>query len=188
MSERPRLTEQEKKNNHIASEQKRRLAIREGFDRLTEIVPGLEGQGRSESIVLKKCKCSGYPPPGGGAEGGSALAARMWIRADTNYSRGSYARSLAGTAAAYREDTGAGWRGAGGYAVARGNRSGTGGTMGRMRRESGARGTGVLWGRGWIVYAVISGFAGCGIGWAVCILYAQILAQGSVADEHVMRM
>src|SRR5206468_1851686 len=54
-SERPRLTEQEKKTNHIASEQKRRMAIREGFDRLTEIVPGLEGQGRSESIVLKKC-------------------------------------------------------------------------------------------------------------------------------------
>lgn len=52
--EKPRLTEQEKKNNHIASEQKRRAAIREGFDRLTELVPGLEGQGRSESIVLNK--------------------------------------------------------------------------------------------------------------------------------------
>jgi heteromeric Ino2p/Ino4p transcription factor len=52
--DRPRLTEQEKKNNHIASEQKRRQAIREGFDRLTELVPGLEGQGRSESIVLQK--------------------------------------------------------------------------------------------------------------------------------------
>ena len=52
--EKPRLTEQEKKNNHIASEQKRRQAIREGFDRLTELVPGLEGQGRSESVVLKK--------------------------------------------------------------------------------------------------------------------------------------
>lgn len=35
-------------------EQKRRLAIREGFDRLAELVPGLEGQGRSESVVLKK--------------------------------------------------------------------------------------------------------------------------------------
>lgn len=35
-------------------EQKRRQAIREGFDRLTEIVPGLEGQGRSEGLVLKK--------------------------------------------------------------------------------------------------------------------------------------
>jgi len=34
------------------------MAIREGFDRLTEIVPGLEGQGRSESIVLKKCSPS----------------------------------------------------------------------------------------------------------------------------------
>lgn len=52
--DKPRLTEQEKKTNHIASEQKRRAAIREGFDRLTELVPGLEGQGRSESIVLKK--------------------------------------------------------------------------------------------------------------------------------------
>ena len=52
--DKPRLTEQEKKNNHIASEQKRRAAIREGFDRLTELVPGLEGQGRSESIVLQK--------------------------------------------------------------------------------------------------------------------------------------
>jgi heteromeric Ino2p/Ino4p transcription factor len=35
-------------------EQTRRQAIREGFDRLTELVPGLEGQGRSESVVLKK--------------------------------------------------------------------------------------------------------------------------------------
>lgn len=52
--DKPRLTEQEKKSNHIASEQKRRAAIREGFDRLTELVPGLEGQGRSENIVLKK--------------------------------------------------------------------------------------------------------------------------------------
>lgn len=52
--EKPRLTDQEKKNNHIASEQKRRAAIREGFDRLTDLVPGLEGQGRSESIVLQK--------------------------------------------------------------------------------------------------------------------------------------
>lgn len=52
--DKPRLTDKEKKNNHIASEQKRRAAIREGFDRLTELVPGLEGQGRSESVVLKK--------------------------------------------------------------------------------------------------------------------------------------
>lgn len=49
-----RLTEEEKKTNHIASEQKRRQAIRDGFDRLTEMVPGLEGQGRSEGLVLKR--------------------------------------------------------------------------------------------------------------------------------------
>jgi len=54
LEEKPRLSEHEKKANHIASEQKRRQAIREGFDRLTELVPGLEGQGRSESVVLKK--------------------------------------------------------------------------------------------------------------------------------------
>lgn len=51
--EKPRLTEEEKKQNHIASEQKRREAIRAGFDRLCELVPGLEGQGRSEGLVLK---------------------------------------------------------------------------------------------------------------------------------------
>ncbi|KAK9380718.1 uncharacterized protein V2V93DRAFT_369410 [Kockiozyma suomiensis] len=49
------LTAEEKKANHIASEQKRRQAIREGFDRLTEVVPGLtKSQGRSETIVLQK--------------------------------------------------------------------------------------------------------------------------------------
>ena len=53
-NDRPRLTEAQKKENHIRSEQKRREAIREGFDRRTELVPGLEGQGRSESVVLKK--------------------------------------------------------------------------------------------------------------------------------------
>jgi heteromeric Ino2p/Ino4p transcription factor len=51
--EKPRLTEEEKKQNHIASEQKRRQAIREGFDRLANLVPGMEGQGRSESLVLQ---------------------------------------------------------------------------------------------------------------------------------------
>ncbi|CAJ2500655.1 Uu.00g035080.m01.CDS01 [Anthostomella pinea] len=49
-----RLTEKEKKKNHIISEQKRREAIRAGFDRLCELVPGLEGQGRSEGHVLQE--------------------------------------------------------------------------------------------------------------------------------------
>ncbi|KAI1405443.1 hypothetical protein F4819DRAFT_425074 [Hypoxylon fuscum] len=52
--EKPRLTEEEKKHNHIASEQKRREAIRAGFDRLCNLVPGLEGHGRSEGFVLKE--------------------------------------------------------------------------------------------------------------------------------------
>jgi hypothetical protein len=52
-SERPRLTEAQKKENHIRSEQKRREAIREGFDKLASIVPGMEGQGRSEAVVLE---------------------------------------------------------------------------------------------------------------------------------------
>lgn len=38
----------------LSAEQKRRQAIREGFDRLTELVPGLEGLGRSEGLVLKR--------------------------------------------------------------------------------------------------------------------------------------
>ncbi|PVI06803.1 hypothetical protein DM02DRAFT_514164 [Periconia macrospinosa] len=51
--DRPRLTEAQKKENHIRSEQKRREAIREGFDRLAAIVPGMKGQGRSEAVVLE---------------------------------------------------------------------------------------------------------------------------------------
>ncbi|KAI1167101.1 hypothetical protein F5B18DRAFT_523880 [Nemania serpens] len=54
VDEKPRLTEEEKKQNHIQSENKRRLAIRAGFDRLCEIVPGMEGQGRSEAVVLQR--------------------------------------------------------------------------------------------------------------------------------------
>lgn len=47
-----RLTDAQKKANHIESERKRREAIREGFDRLSVIVPGMGGQGRSEAVVL----------------------------------------------------------------------------------------------------------------------------------------
>lgn len=50
--EKPRLTEEQKRQNHITSEQKRRQAIRDGFDKLAALVPGLEGQGRSEGHVL----------------------------------------------------------------------------------------------------------------------------------------
>ncbi|KAH7138718.1 hypothetical protein B0J11DRAFT_23297 [Dendryphion nanum] len=53
LPEKPRLSEEEKKANHIKSEQKRREAIRDGFDRLANIVPGLSGQGRSEAVVLE---------------------------------------------------------------------------------------------------------------------------------------
>ena len=50
----PRLTEEEKRQNHIASEKKRRDAIRAGFDSLCDIVPTMKGQGRSEAVVLGK--------------------------------------------------------------------------------------------------------------------------------------
>lgn len=36
------------------AEKKRREAIRYAFDRLTTLVPGIEGQGRSEGVVLQK--------------------------------------------------------------------------------------------------------------------------------------
>ncbi|KXL42751.1 hypothetical protein M433DRAFT_349970 [Acidomyces richmondensis BFW] len=48
-----RLTEAQKKQNHIVSEQKRREAIRAGFDQLASLVPGMAGQGRSEAVVLQ---------------------------------------------------------------------------------------------------------------------------------------
>lgn len=49
-----RLTDQQKKKNHIESEKKRREAIREGFERLSKIIPECEGQARSEAVVLQK--------------------------------------------------------------------------------------------------------------------------------------
>ncbi|KAK5131805.1 hypothetical protein LTR08_000560 [Meristemomyces frigidus] len=51
-AEKPRLTDVQKKQNHILSEQKRREAIRRGFDSLAAIVPNMAGQGRSEALVL----------------------------------------------------------------------------------------------------------------------------------------
>lgn len=49
---RARLTEEQKKHNHIESEQKRRGAIRIEFDTLADVVPGMAGQGRSEATVM----------------------------------------------------------------------------------------------------------------------------------------
>ncbi|ORY04812.1 hypothetical protein K493DRAFT_378173 [Basidiobolus meristosporus CBS 931.73] len=48
------LTEEEKRANHIASEQKRRQNIRIGFERLVDIVPTLNHNHRSESVILEK--------------------------------------------------------------------------------------------------------------------------------------
>lgn len=51
-SGRENLTEEQKRENHIRSEQKRRTLIREGFEDLNELVPGLKGGGFSKSTVL----------------------------------------------------------------------------------------------------------------------------------------
>ncbi|KAJ2581185.1 Transcription factor [Coemansia sp. RSA 1836] len=48
------LTEDEKKANHIASEQKRRQNIRTGYDQLIQIVPTLTPSQRSEALILQK--------------------------------------------------------------------------------------------------------------------------------------
>ncbi|KAI9501096.1 Transcription factor [Coemansia spiralis] len=48
------LTEDEKKANHIASEQKRRHNIRTGYDQLIQIVPTLTPSQRSEALILQK--------------------------------------------------------------------------------------------------------------------------------------
>ncbi|ROT43383.1 hypothetical protein SODALDRAFT_327581 [Sodiomyces alkalinus F11] len=49
---RENLTEAQKRENHIRSEQKRRTIIKEGFDDLCELVPGLKGGGFSKSTIL----------------------------------------------------------------------------------------------------------------------------------------
>ncbi|ORZ14216.1 hypothetical protein BCR42DRAFT_418294 [Absidia repens] len=48
------LSDDQKKANHIASEQKRRANIRIGFDQLVGIVPNLSECQRSESLILHK--------------------------------------------------------------------------------------------------------------------------------------
>jgi hypothetical protein len=53
-SKQPRenLSEEQKRENHIRSEQKRRTVIKEGFDDLCELVPGLKSGGFSKSTML----------------------------------------------------------------------------------------------------------------------------------------
>ncbi|CAO3648199.1 unnamed protein product [Cunninghamella echinulata] len=48
------LTEDEKRANHIASEQKRRNTIRNGFKEMTEIIPTLKNINNSKSTILFK--------------------------------------------------------------------------------------------------------------------------------------
>jgi hypothetical protein len=50
----PQLSEEKKKSNHIASEQRRRQNIRDGFNQLVEIVPSLTNSQKSEAIILQK--------------------------------------------------------------------------------------------------------------------------------------
>ncbi|KAI1101906.1 hypothetical protein F4804DRAFT_343627 [Jackrogersella minutella] len=49
---RENLSDAQKRENHIKSEQKRRGAIKEGFDDLGELVPNLKGGGYSKSTML----------------------------------------------------------------------------------------------------------------------------------------
>ncbi|OJJ01542.1 hypothetical protein ASPVEDRAFT_83073 [Aspergillus versicolor CBS 583.65] len=49
---RENLTEEQKRSNHILSEQKRRNLIRQGFEDLCILVPGLRGGGFSKSAML----------------------------------------------------------------------------------------------------------------------------------------
>ncbi|KAJ3128493.1 hypothetical protein HK098_004388 [Nowakowskiella sp. JEL0407] len=49
----PLLTAEEKRANHIASEQKRRDLLRTGFETLTQMVPGVK-VGASKNVILSK--------------------------------------------------------------------------------------------------------------------------------------
>lgn len=49
------LSEDQKKKHHIESEHKRRQAIRDAFDKLVDVVPGLvPADSRSEALILTK--------------------------------------------------------------------------------------------------------------------------------------
>ncbi|KEQ60551.1 uncharacterized protein M437DRAFT_13513, partial [Aureobasidium melanogenum CBS 110374] len=49
---RKNLTEDQKRSNHIRSEQKRRNIIKQGYEDLNELVPNLKTGGFSKSAVL----------------------------------------------------------------------------------------------------------------------------------------
>ncbi|KID90374.1 Helix-loop-helix DNA-binding protein, partial [Metarhizium majus ARSEF 297] len=49
---REKLTEQQKRRNHILHEKKRRALIKEGFDDLLDLVPGVRDRGLSKSAIL----------------------------------------------------------------------------------------------------------------------------------------
>lgn len=49
---RKKLTDEQKRFNHINSEQKRRTAIREGYEDLCELVPSLNGRSFSRSAMI----------------------------------------------------------------------------------------------------------------------------------------
>lgn len=49
---RENLSEEQKRSNHILSEQKRRNLIKQGFDDLCDLVPELQGGGFSKSAML----------------------------------------------------------------------------------------------------------------------------------------
>ena len=53
-SNKPRLTASQKNFNHKDAENKRRTAIRERFTELSNLVPGAQGQERSEQVMLTK--------------------------------------------------------------------------------------------------------------------------------------
>jgi len=50
---RENLSEEQKRENHIKSEQKRRTMIKEGFEDLAKVVPGLHNGGMSKSGMLQ---------------------------------------------------------------------------------------------------------------------------------------
>lgn len=52
VSKRENLTEDQKRDNHIKSEQKRRQVIQTGFSNLAGVVPNLKGGNQSKSVML----------------------------------------------------------------------------------------------------------------------------------------
>lgn len=90
------LTAEQKKANHIASEQKRRAAIRQGYDGLCEVVPALRAAVQEFEERVRKVTGGAAGGAGGGGEGEGALEGAKGGKGKKRAGRGLDGQSTTG--------------------------------------------------------------------------------------------